>query len=43
VFTKSDIKRVNDLPANKKATIEKWLTENNLISTTVSTMTGEGV
>jgi GTP1/Obg family GTP-binding protein len=40
VFTKADIKRVENLPQNKQEIIEKWLKENNLISTTISTMTG---
>lgn len=29
-FNKTDLKRVEDLPANKKQAIEQWLAENNL-------------
>ena len=38
LFNKCDIKRVQDLPANKQKAIQEWIAENNLPSLEVSTL-----
>lgn len=38
VFSKADIRKVEELPNHKKSLIENWLQENNLKSISISTM-----
>lgn len=38
VFSKADIRKVEELTSHKKSLIENWLQENNLKSISISTM-----
>ena len=42
-FNKTDLKRIGELQANKKAEIEQWLTENNLKFIEISTLKMEHI
>lgn len=42
-FNKTDLKKVEELPAAKKNSIEQWLNENNLKFVEISTLKLEGI